>query len=75
MSRQLIYEINGIKYVLISFPITSEYNRQKAVDRMKKHGGILQQAIPNLGFWKQYVMCDVLIPEDKLFDFNAEGLR
>lgn len=76
MEKQILYLINGINYVLVSTPITSEYMRLKMVDRMKKHKGILQQATPKGSFWSRtYVQIDILIPESNLYDFNMEGMR
>jgi len=77
MENDIIYLINGLKYVLIEMPIMSEYRRTVITDRMKRHGGILQSAtVVNPGmFTSNYINCKILIPEANLYAFNLEGLK
>lgn len=74
---QLIYELNGIRYLLIQFPMTSKNEKEvKAI--VLKHGGIFQ-GVKEVGketlFSRGYFIMNVLIPEDTIIEFNKDAIN
>ena len=76
--EQLLYEINGIKYVLMEDFITTN-NSEEIKAKIKKHEGIQQgvKEISRGGFFSSpYLVIKVLIPEKNIIAWNndAEGV-
>jgi len=72
--EQLIYELNGKKYLLVEIPVT-ESNNKKMDAKCKRYNGIFQGIKEvNKGGWfsSGYVIMKMLIPESQIEAFNAE---
>lgn len=74
MTEQLIYELNGIRYLLVELPITSG-NNKNTVATYTKYDGIYQgvKDIKRAGlFYSGLAIIKVLIPERNIVEFNKE---
>jgi hypothetical protein len=69
--EQLIYEVNGVKYLLFSAKLSSELQSRKFVDRIKDHKGIIQSMDQDYGFLFLTVRVRVLIPEHLACQFSG----
>lgn len=74
-NEQLIYELNGKKYLLVEVPIISGA-KERVNDAIKKHGGIYQGVKKiHQSFWSaSYVITKFLIPEENVIAFSNEGV-
>ena len=73
--EQLIYELNGKKYLLVEIPVT-EKNSKEIDAKYKRYNGIYQGVKEfNKGGWfsDAYCIIKVLIPESQIEAFNAEA--
>jgi hypothetical protein len=72
--EQLIYELNGKKYLLVEILITED--NHKKIDAICKQCNGIYQGIKeiNRGGWfsSAYCVMKFLIPEDQIETFNAE---
>lgn len=73
---ELTCELNGVKYLLFKIPVTSNENMQKLIQKCKKYSAIMQSGEKvNGGWWSSdYAVVSVLVPEDKVLEFNNEDL-
>ena len=72
--EQLIYELNGRKYLLVEIPVT-ESNSKKVEAKCKRHNGIYQgvKEISRGGWFSNaYFVIKILIPESQIEAFNAD---
>lgn len=75
MSDNLIYEIDGIKYLLFAIPVTDK-NKHNINTEVGMYDGIVQ----GIKEWKHgglftnsVVILNVLIPETKALDFHKHS--
>ncbi len=72
--ENILYEINGIKYVLVE-QLLMERNQEKVNKILKKHECVLQGIKEiNRGGWFEnaYMVFKILVPEKNLIAFNNE---
>jgi hypothetical protein len=70
MNENLIYEINGKRYIIFE-PVCTKNNVDLIQSTIKQYGGILQGII-SLGrhFFKEIIKFRVLIPEESAIQFS-----
>lgn len=62
--KQLIYEINKVKYLLFEAELISKTHAEDFTKRIKSHKGIVQSYVIKESFWQsKKVNISVLIPE------------
>lgn len=67
-------ELNGIKYLMVEYPITSS-NKYKIEARCKRHGVIMQgiSKIDRGGFFSDgFVIIKLLVPEKNIIAWNDD---
>ena len=72
-SESITTVLNEVKYLIIEILITKQVEVDMIKERLKDCGGIYQgiKEINNGGFWsRKYVVVNVLIPENKVHDFD-----
>lgn len=70
--EQIIYEFNGIKYLLVERQVTDS-TKDKINKVAEKHNCIFQgiKEIKQSGFLSQgFAVIKILVPESQIFDFN-----
>lgn len=75
MNNEILYEINGIKYVLIEIMFTSK-NVKRATELCEKYDAIYQgvSKIDRGGlFSNAYAVIKVLVPEQNIIAFNKDN--
>ena len=71
--KQIIVELNGIKYLVFEIPVVSS-NNKKISARVKKYDGIFRGVTKiHNSFWgSSYVIASVLIPEQNVVPFSND---
>jgi len=71
--EQVIYEINGLKYMIFELDLNSR-SQQKITSKIEKYNGIVQSAKKTSGFWSETIVTvKVLIPEKHALDFSNKS--
>jgi len=70
-------KLNGIKYLLVECPITSDTSVKKFEERCKKHECIMQGAkIYKGGFFSNsYLIAKILVPEKNVIEWNNNNTK
>jgi hypothetical protein len=69
--EQLIYEVNGIRYLLFSAICQNEYQSDKLIVKAHLNDGIIQKVhVSDTFFGGTKVSIDVLIPEENAIKFS-----
>jgi len=71
---QIVHEINGKKYILINYFLYSLEGVNKMQERAKRFNCILQGITWKYNIFRQYRTASLLVPEDKIIEFNNEIL-
>ena len=72
--EKIIHEINGKKYVLINYFIYSKEGVENMRYAAKRFDCILQGITWKYNLFRQYRNAHLLVPEDRIIEFNKEML-
>lgn len=75
MTKQILYEIAGTKYVLIELTVFP--GEGKKVDKLIKDYSCVLQGISQIHrgiFTKSFVVLNILVPENNVFEFQKNHL-